>query len=68
MRRLGQVEAKAKGVFIESFDYRSEFMAARNALDRLAEREGRVLAYVVVPFGKLAQYQVYLMQEGYAFT
>lgn len=73
MRRITQVEAKSRGVFIESFESREKFMAVKWKLDALAQNDGRECAYIVLPFGtepgqkRIVMYQVFLMPRKYKF-
>jgi hypothetical protein len=71
VRRIKQTEAKADGVFIESFDSPEDFQTAQPNLDKIATRMKRDLAYIVIPFAsehfRIVQYQVYLMPKDYKF-
>jgi hypothetical protein len=63
--RIGQVEAKSKGVFVESFDNPDDFSKAKNLLEKLASKMGRTVACIVLPVGGIVQTQVYLMPVGW---
>jgi hypothetical protein len=69
MRRIGQVEAKTNGQFIESFESAEEFRKVMPRLDRLAENKNRECVYCVIPFPSsgLVMIHVFLMPEGYIF-
>jgi hypothetical protein len=70
MRRIGQVEAKTYGIWVDSFKGAKNFHKVEWKLDVLAKNDGRECVYNVIPFdkGRTVMIHVYLMPKGYKFA